>query len=254
MTNTIPRNIRQEFEKKIRRGIFNPVARRLPEDIREDRLQDVIAQVWEMYQRYAERGELLDDAILVHSAHLRATDASRHFVPCEGYQRKRDVLDPRNYMEGRVEVLHFDDVNDDPEDTSIDLGFAELDSSNPTRRIISGISLNEWLDTLGPDDRELIELRAAGYDLDEIAEKLGTSRFAVCRRVKELGLSLAEHAGLQNMVRRKRPNGTDTIEEAVPESGVPESGVRAKVTRGRQKKVVASPASHKPSRRVWRAA
>ena len=254
MTTTIPTDLRQEFEMKIRRGIFNPVARRLPEDIREDRLQDVIAQVWEMYQRYAERGELLDDAILVHAAYLRATDPSRHFVPCEGYQRKRDVLDPRNYMEGSVEVLHFEDVADDVEDTSIDLGFAELENSNPTRRIISALSLNEWL---GSQDRELIELRAAGYDLDEIAGRLRISRFEVCRRVKKLGLSLAEHAGMQDMVRRRRPNGADAIEEEdelTPESGVPESGVRAKRGRPRKAQAPLATTQSRPSRRVRRAA
>lgn len=81
---TIPTNIHREFENKIRRGIFNPVARFLPEEVREDRLQDAIAQTWAMYERYAERGELLEDAILVHSCGLRATDPSRHYVPCDG--------------------------------------------------------------------------------------------------------------------------------------------------------------------------
>ncbi|MDC3956265.1 hypothetical protein KEG38_20560 [Polyangium jinanense] len=249
MTTTIPKNIRQEFEKKIRRGIFQPIARHLPEDIREDRLQDAIAQVWEMYERYAERGELLDDAILVHACRLRATDPGRHYVPCEGYQRKRDVLDPRNYMQGNLEVLHLDDVADDMEDTSFSLGFAELDSTNPTRRIISAISLNEWLETLTPRDRELIELRAAGYDLDESAEKLGLTRFAVCRRVKELGELLAQHAGMPDAVHRRQLKHAKASEEPAPESGI-----REKVTRGRPKKSVASPAWHKPSRRVRRAA
>ena len=42
----IPTDLRGEFERKIRRGIFNPIARFLPEDVREDRLQDAIAQPW----------------------------------------------------------------------------------------------------------------------------------------------------------------------------------------------------------------
>jgi hypothetical protein len=249
VTTTIPKNIRQEFEKKIRRGIFRPVARHLPEDVREDRLQDAICQVWEMYERYAERGELLEDAILVHACRLRATDPSRYFVHCEGYQRKRDVLDVRNFMEGNVEVLHFSDVADDVEDTPFSLGFAELDSQNPTRRIISAINLETWLEALAPRDRKLIELRAAGFDLDESATKLGMSRFAVCRRVKELGELLAEHAGMPEAVHRRELKRAKSSEEAPPESSI-----RAKVTRGRPKKSVASPAWHKPSRRVRRAA
>jgi hypothetical protein len=84
-----------------------------------------------MYARYAERGELLDDAILVHACRQRATDPSRYFVHCDGYKRKKDVLDPRNFMEGQVEVLHFGDVVDDVEEAPVHLGFAELDSANP---------------------------------------------------------------------------------------------------------------------------
>ncbi|UQA61358.1 sigma-70 family RNA polymerase sigma factor [Polyangium aurulentum] len=251
MTTTIPKNIRQEFEKKIRGGIFNPVARFLPDEVREDRLQDAICQVWEMYARYAERGELLDDAILVHACRQRATDPSRYFVHCEGYKRKKDVLDPRNYMEGQVEVLHFGDVADDVEEAPVHLGFAELDTANPTKRIISAISLNEWLETLSPRDRELVELRAAGYDLDESAEKLGTSRFMVCRRIKELGESLAEHAGMLDCVYRRQWKRSAAGEEEAPESGV-----QVKKTRGRPIKSQAptSITKDRPSRRVRRAA
>jgi hypothetical protein len=35
------------------------------------------------------------------------------------------------------------------------------------RRIVSALSLNEWLATLGGGDRELVELRAAGFDLED---------------------------------------------------------------------------------------
>src|SRR5262245_54219252 len=115
-TASIPTDLRHAFEDKIRRGIFNPVARLLPEDVREDRLQDAIALTWAMYERYALRGELLDDAILVHACGQRATDASRHYVPCDGYQRKRDALDPRNYMEGTVEVLRLADLHEDEDE------------------------------------------------------------------------------------------------------------------------------------------
>ena len=249
MTTTTPTDIRKDFENKIRRGIFRPVSRFLPEEHREERLQDAIAQTWEMYQNRAARGELVEDAILVHFYRLRATDPSRHFVPCEGYQRKRDVLDLRNYMEGRVEILHFSDVADDVEDTAASLGFAEINSSNPTRRIVSAISLHEWLATLGTDDRELIELRVAGYDLDESAEKLGMSRFSVCRRIKQLGEDLARHADLPDSVHRRKLRRTKAREDAPPESGV------RRRERGRSREQAALPGTRNMmSRRLRRAA
>src|SRR5277367_4593725 len=112
VTTTIPTDLRAAFDAKVRRGIFDPVARFLPEDVQEDRLQDAIAQTWAMYERYAQRGELLDDAILVHSCRLRATDPGRHYVPCDGHQRKGDVLDPRNFLDGTLEVLRLGDFRE----------------------------------------------------------------------------------------------------------------------------------------------
>jgi DNA-binding CsgD family transcriptional regulator len=206
----IPTDLRGEFEKKIRRGIFNPVARFLPEEVREDRMQDAIAQTWAMYERYAQRGELLDDAILVHSCGLRATDPSRYYVPCDGYQRKRDALDPRNFMEGHVELLRFDDFDADDEirgpdedEAPVGFGLAEATSSNPTRRILSAINLTAWLTELSPEDRRMLELRAAGHGLEEIAEKMGVSTSNVFVRCYRLGLALAEHAEV-NLQPKKR--------------------------------------------------
>ncbi|WP_438033721.1 hypothetical protein [Sorangium sp. So ce204] len=51
----------------------------------------------------------------VNSCRLLATDASRHYVACEGYQRKRNALDPHNFMEGNLEVLRFSDFADEDE-------------------------------------------------------------------------------------------------------------------------------------------
>jgi hypothetical protein len=45
--------LRIQFDKKVRNGTFNPVARRLPADIAEERLQDAVCQTFEAYRRYA---------------------------------------------------------------------------------------------------------------------------------------------------------------------------------------------------------
>jgi hypothetical protein len=214
VTTTIPIDLRAAFEDKIRRGIFRPIERHLPEDVREDRLQDAIALTWAMYERYALRGELLDDAILVHSCTLRATDASRYYVPCEGYQRKRDALDPRNYMAGTVEVLRLADLHEEEDDEAhqvdrrdkpISVGFAELRCTNPVRKILSAIDLTAWLAGLAPEDRQTLELRGAGYTLEETADKLGVSLSVVFARCRRLGEELAERAGIPIEPRQHKP-------------------------------------------------
>ena len=245
VTMNIPTDLRSEFEKKIKRGIFNPVARLLPEDVREDRLQDAIAQTWAMYERYAQRGELLDDAILVHSCGLRATDASRYYVPCDGYQRKRDALDPRNFMEGHVELLRFGDFDADDEhrgpdedEEPVGFGLAEATSSNPTRRILSAINLTAWLAELPVEDRHMLELRAAGHGLEEIAEKMGISTSNIFARCKRLGLALAEHAGIcvnpkqkvRKALKNSRRQGPISETRPVKKAGV-RSGSRSSLSK-----------------------
>ncbi|WP_437301146.1 hypothetical protein [Sorangium sp. So ce426] len=257
MRLSIPTDLRRSFEDRITRGIFNPVARLLPEHVREDRPQDAIAQTWAMYERYAERGELLDDAILVHSCGPRATDASRYYVPCNGYQRKCDVFDPRNFMEGRIEVLRFGDFDDedehrgpDEDEAPVGFGLAEATSSNPTRRILSAINLTAWLADLPADDRRMLELRAAGFDLEEISGEIGSSMFAICRRIEELGENLARHACLPDAVRRGQSKRM-----AIHEDAQPDSRVRRRV-RGRPDKsqVPISSTRGMPTRRMRRAA
>jgi hypothetical protein len=64
---------RSTFDHHVRQGIFRPVARHLYDD-NEDRLQDAVCQTWEMYRRYAERGQELEPAILLHACRLTAQD------------------------------------------------------------------------------------------------------------------------------------------------------------------------------------
>ena len=65
----------------MKRGIFSPVARHITNLAdAEDRLQEAVCMTFEMAARYAERGQVLNDAILVHSCRLRAVDLGRRFV------------------------------------------------------------------------------------------------------------------------------------------------------------------------------
>ncbi len=74
-------SINATFTNKVRRGIFNPVARNVSGYVdAEDRLQDAIAQTWQLYRRNAEAGRILDDALLVRHCKLRAIDPGRSIV------------------------------------------------------------------------------------------------------------------------------------------------------------------------------
>ena len=200
---------RTRFGQLYGRRAFKPVARFIADRRNEeDRLQDAVAQVYEMDQRYAARGKLLEPALLVHACRLRAIDHSRRFVKSDA-QPARDVLHPSNFTSGKVQVHRLDGLID-PEtggfnaegDRALELGLADELTANPSRKISSAIDLVDWLETLTAVDREMLAHRLAGFTLSEIAEEQGRSITAVFTRLHELGHRLADRMGVPVPSRR----------------------------------------------------
>jgi hypothetical protein len=187
--------IRSSFNEKIRNGMFRPIVRRLHADIAEDRSQDALGLVYQQYVRHAEQGHILDDALLVYAARVRAEDLSRQVVLCGGKARKTCAMDPRNYCEGKVEVLRLDKILDDKEECRL-LGLADFMVANPTRQIVSAIDLEAWMSSLPDDDQVLLSMRMAGHRLKSIGKKLGIRTERAWSRCRQLGYELAERAQL----------------------------------------------------------
>jgi DNA-directed RNA polymerase specialized sigma24 family protein len=189
-------DVKREFAAKVARGMFSPVARHLRTDIAEDRLAEGIAMAFELYANSVAKGEPLPDALLVHACHLRAIDLSRKVAGAGGGHPKRDVFDPRNYTDGRVELLSLDAGLEDLEGQST-LGYAEPCIPSPARRYASAVDLESWLSSLPTDDRLLLALRQAGHTLTEISTATGRSITAVRVHLLALGRELAERAGVE---------------------------------------------------------
>ncbi len=132
-----------------------------------------VAQVWEAFLRYEARGVRLDTGLLVHMARLRATDLGRRFV--RGGQPRRDVMDFRNYLDGRTQVLHLDGLEDENEgwsgegDVGLQAAWQAATSADPAEELVATIDLDGWLGSLGADDRDLLAGRLAGHSLQELA-------------------------------------------------------------------------------------
>lgn len=188
--------VRDSFAQKIAKGIFKPVNHCITAD-HEDRFQEAIAKTYEVYARNAERGKIMDDALLVHAAKLRANDIDHRFGGAAGARIKGDVFDPRNYIAGKVEVLRLESVGDDEHDGGqLGFGFAEAMNSNPTRKLNSAIDLENWLAGLSELDRDILRLRGAGHGLEEIGAEVGYSTSMIFWRCKQLGRELAARAGI----------------------------------------------------------
>lgn len=192
--------IREQFEKKVRAGIFRPVIRHITGSDPEERWAEAVAMTFELYASKARAGVLLDDALLVHHARLRAIDLSRQLV--RGGQRKRDALDPRNYHQGRVEILRLDGVADEDgelpgeEQGDLVIGLAEGLADDPSAKIISAIDLERWTGSLRDVDRAVLAARYKGCTLEETAQAMDSSISAIFSRLKRLGGELAQRAGV----------------------------------------------------------
>lgn len=190
----------EQFDLKVRAGIFRPVIRYVTGNDPEERLAEAVAQTFEMFQRYALRGVVLPDAILAHHCRLRATDLGRAFV--RGGQRKRDVFDPRNYHEGRLELLRVDSLPTPDgdcrgeEDAALVVGLVDGLAQDPTPVLIGAIDLGRWVRALPARDRVLLSMRAAGHTLAEIGEAQGSSTSKVFARLRRLGTELAARSGV----------------------------------------------------------
>ena len=205
MTNS---EINQKFAEKVARGIFRPVIRHVTGNDPEERLAEAVALTYELYAKKARAGVELDDALLVHHARLRAVDLARQLV--RSGQRKRDTLDPRNYHEGRVELLRVDGLPDEDgtirreEDAEVVIGFADGLARDPTPEIIGALDLASWADTLAPGDRAVLAARYEGRTLKETAEVMGSTISPVFARLRRLGTELARRAEIELALRRTR--------------------------------------------------
>jgi hypothetical protein len=192
--------INEEFTKKVKKGIFKPVARYLTNPITaEDRLQDAICQVWLMYSNYVKRGKILDDALLVKKCMWSVGDLGRSFVPAEG-RRLRDVYDPRAYRDGHVKVHRVDllDPCEAPEGESpMDVGLAEAEASSPERKMNSAIDLESWVGDLTFRDQALMQRKWLGFETTQTAHDLDLPYAVAWHREKELGKELAARAGVR---------------------------------------------------------
>jgi hypothetical protein len=170
------------FGAKFARGIFKPVARHLPEYVREDRLAEGVALVFEHYADQARRGHVVDDAVLVHACRRRACDPSRYLV--RGCASRRDALDVRALLAGDVVLVALDAADD--------VSRADAAELDPECFLVAALDLRAWLTGLDDEDRDALAMRAAGFTFDEIGDALDCSTSAAFARCRRLGHELAE--------------------------------------------------------------
>jgi len=211
-TTTISeRELNDRFEALMKRGAFKPVTRFLNGPDAEDRLQDAVAQTWQAFRHYAlDNGKLLSPGELVVMCGRRARDRSRHFVPRGKSHPNLDAMSEAAYRQGRTEVVHVDPFADD--------GNVAERGTSPESHLISAMDLRSWLAEHSGGDHALLSQRMAGATLGEIAGGACTTVSAAFRRLRWLGWSLAERAGVRicNRGNRQRPRSVTVPAWSMP--------------------------------------
>ncbi|MBI5499787.1 MAG: hypothetical protein HY907_06060 [Deltaproteobacteria bacterium] len=191
---------RRRFEEIVRSGAMRVCERPVYYAAdREDRVAEGVAHCWAWYRHQSLLGNSPDVALVVHVARLRTTDRTRRFVSGDGTRWGEDVYvqQERGVELRRLDGVHdHDDGDDEERHEDLSLGLARLGVSNLEANLASSIDLRDWLDSLPSSDEEMIEMRGAGHELHEIAKATGRSVPTICRRIRDLGVELAERAGV----------------------------------------------------------
>ena len=202
--------LNEQFTHKIQKGIFRPVDRFISNRSEaEDTLQDAICSTWATYSKYAtERGEVLDDALLVHACRLRAIDPARRFVGANGAMcRNQDVMDPRVYQSELATVLRldWDDVDEGHDGRhSQEVGLAREVADDPEPRWISALDLQAWVGDQCFQDQGILSRKMEGHTTKELAHEIHLPYLVTWRKEKALGADLAARAGVLIKSRGKR--------------------------------------------------
>lgn len=212
--------VNQQFDRLVRQGAFRPILRFITGADADDRLQEGISQTFELALRKAARGEQMDDPLVVYATRLRATDIRRRFV--KGGQPRRDALCHANFVDGRVQVLHIDGLDHESDgwprdgDPGLQAAWSAAVAVDPAEQLAAAIDLGAWLSGLEAADRELLAGRLAGHTLQELAWRTDRSVTNLFQRLRQLGKSLAEHAGIRIARKPRKPRSSLVPVAATP--------------------------------------
>jgi hypothetical protein len=189
----------QQFDALVRRGVFKPCERFVCRDRDyEERVQEGLGLTWTWYRQQVAAGTVPDVALVVFAARRAMVNRGRTVVGHE-HRWHDDVYDRQGIEVAllRLDGVHDHDDDDDQREQDPSLGLARLGVSNPETNWLSAMDLDTWLGELAAEDREMVELRGAGFGLADIGRATRRSVAGVFRRTRQLGHDLAERAGIE---------------------------------------------------------
>lgn len=89
-------------------------------------------------------------------------------------------------------------------DTALQSAWLAATAADPADTLASAVDLRDWVATLTPEDRELLEARFVGATLNEIATASEKSISCIFSRLRHLGGDLAARARATAAIRRRK--------------------------------------------------
>ena len=169
-----------------------------------DLAQSIISMAYKAYENAQSRGKELSVGELVNFMKYRASDlknGKRLPFGNRSTQMSRDVYNPRNYLNGNIEIFSFDLKADDKDyDYSFSILTSRKDGSND---VIFQIGLEKFFKSTGPQAKVLFQMREAGYTYKEISQHLHQPVYKIMRQIKEFGREFIRYFDLpENYVKR----------------------------------------------------
>lgn len=120
--------------------------------------------------------------------------------------QKRDFLRKWNHSRAKTDVLSLDALQQDAEAQQSSFRWEPADMEVSIDEIaLDRVVADQFLGALGETDRKVLEMRNLGYNLSEIAEKLGfRTHSAVQKRIQKLGRDYEIFTGTDLGVEKER--------------------------------------------------
>ena len=169
-----------------------------------DLAQSIISMAYKAYDNAQKRGKELSVGELVNFMKYRASDlknGTRLPFGNQSTQMFRDVYNPRNYLNGNVELFSLDFKPDDKDrDYSGSIQTSRKDGSDI---VLFQIGLERFYENMGPQAKVLFQMRLAGYTFKEIARLLHQPPNKIKNLLKEFGREFIRYFELpESYVRR----------------------------------------------------
>ena len=153
----------------------------------QDLMQDILCMAYTNFCRTFENGRTLTPGELINYMGLRAGEiknGSRQHFGNRSTKTTNDVFHPRRYLEGDVQILHFEE---EEQEDGFNYRIKGLSTNSVEERAIFRADFDRFLLTLPEREKKMLLRRIDGYNRKEICDDIGCSYWTFHQKLLRIG-------------------------------------------------------------------